>query len=107
MLKKGFSSNTSRLVFQVSFGSRGGQGGGSANAEDLADLFELELNKLKPAFPDAPCSQQVFESSVKDIMKFVLKQAPSDFQQDPSELERLAAPAPSASHAADDDDDEV
>jgi hypothetical protein len=33
---------------QVSFLSQGGGGGGSgASAEDLADLFELELNKLK------------------------------------------------------------
>jgi hypothetical protein len=31
---------------QVSF-EQGGQGGGSMNAEDLADLFELELDKLK------------------------------------------------------------
>jgi hypothetical protein len=39
----------------------------------------LELNKLKPAFPDSPCSQSVFESSIRDIMKYVLKQAPNDF----------------------------
>jgi hypothetical protein len=33
---------------QVSFAAQGGAGSGSqANAEDLADLFELELNKLK------------------------------------------------------------
>lgn len=33
---------------QVSFEQQGGSGGGSAmNAEDLADLFELELDKLK------------------------------------------------------------
>ena len=33
---------------QVSFGRQGGgQGDSQANAEDLADLFELELNKLK------------------------------------------------------------
>jgi hypothetical protein len=31
---------------QVSF-EQGGQGGGAMNAEDLADLFELELDKLK------------------------------------------------------------
>jgi len=38
------------LEIRISFGSQqggGGQGGGRANAEDLADLFELELNKLK------------------------------------------------------------
>lgn len=73
----------------------------------------LELNKLKPAFPDAPCSQQVFEVSVKEIMKFVLKQAPPDFQHDGDELERLAAAAAARAAAAaaassgpDDDDDD-
>lgn len=63
-------------------------------------LVFLELNKLKPAFPDAPCSQQVFEASVKDIMKFVLKQAPPDFQQDSEELERIAAAAAARAAAA-------
>ena len=33
-------------VIQISFGAQNGQGS-QANAEDLADLFELELNKLK------------------------------------------------------------
>jgi hypothetical protein len=42
-------------------------------------LCFVELNKLKPAFPDAPCSQSVFEASVKDVMKFVLRQAPAGF----------------------------
>ena len=46
----------------------------------------LELNKLKPAFPEAPCSQGVFELSVKDIMKFILKQAPVGFSTDPVDL---------------------
>jgi len=39
------------LEIQISFGNQGGGGGGgggqAADAEDLADLFELELNKLK------------------------------------------------------------
>lgn len=42
-------------------------------------LIFAELNKLKPAFPEAPASQQVFEQSLKEIMKFVMKQAPADF----------------------------
>lgn len=65
----------------------------------------LELNKLKPAFPDAPCSQQVFEASVRDIMKFVLRQAPADFDQDPAELARLAM-SPTSSASGDDEEDE-
>ncbi|MFH1572804.1 MAG: hypothetical protein ABIG68_02410, partial [Acidobacteriota bacterium] len=38
------------LEIQISFGNQGGGGGGggqAADAEDLTDLFELELNKLK------------------------------------------------------------
>ena len=65
----------------------------------------LELNKLKPAFPDSPSSQQVFESSVKDLMKFVLKQAPADFQQDPAELERIARSAGNGADGDEDDED--
>ena len=42
-------------------------------------LVFLELNKLKPAFPQAQCSQEVFEEAVRALMKFVLKQAPEDF----------------------------
>ena len=33
--------------FEVSQGEQGGGGGGGARADDLADLFELELDKLK------------------------------------------------------------
>ena len=47
----------------------------------------LEINKLKPAFPDAPCSHVVFEHSVRDVMRFVLRQAPAGFPQDPSDFD--------------------
>lgn len=69
-------------------------------------LVFLELNKLKPAFPDSPCSQQVFEQSVRDIMKFVLKQAPSGFSVDEAEFTpvRNAGTAPAAAPADEDDD---
>jgi len=50
----------------------------------------LELNKLKPAFPDSQCSQAVFEAAVKDIMKFVLRQAPPDFNQDVDSFARAS-----------------
>lgn len=43
----------------------------------------LEINKLKPAFPDAPCSHDVFAESVRELMKFVLQQAPDDFEPAP------------------------
>ena len=74
----------------------------------------LEINKLKPAFPDAQCSHEVFEQSVRDVMKFVLKQAPDGFQSDPSEFAlnatanlaaRNRAIADAASAVPDDDDD--
>ncbi|MEM7245266.1 MAG: hypothetical protein AAF533_07965 [Acidobacteriota bacterium] len=42
----------------------------------------LEINKLKPAFPENPSSQSVFDESVRHLMKFVLKQAPDDFEPD-------------------------
>jgi hypothetical protein len=44
---------------QVSFSQSGGSGGGSqANAEDLADLFELELNKLKNQYETVQRGEQ-------------------------------------------------
>lgn len=46
----------------------------------------VELNKLKPAFPTAACSQAVFETSIKEIMKFVLQQAPDDFEDEDTTL---------------------
>ena len=39
----------------------------------------VELNKLKPAFPLAPSSQAVFNGAVKDLMKFILRQAPEGY----------------------------
>ena len=45
----------------------------------------VEISKLKPAFPEAPCSQLVFEQCIKELMKFVLKQAPDDYQHGRSE----------------------
>ena len=50
-------------------------------------LVFLEINKLKPAFPDTPCSQSVFETSVRDVMKYVLRQAPPGYAPDLSEFE--------------------
>ena len=52
-------------------------------------LVFLEINRLKPAFPEAPCSQSVFESSVRDVMKFVLKQAPAEFRPEDSEFRQF------------------
>jgi len=44
---------------QVSFGMQSGSGGGSqADAEDLADLFELELNKLKNQYETIQSGEQ-------------------------------------------------
>jgi hypothetical protein len=44
---------------QVSFGNQGGAGSGTqANAEDLADLFELELNKLKNQYETVQRGEQ-------------------------------------------------
>jgi hypothetical protein len=68
----------------------------------------LEINKLKPAFPDAHCSHEVFEQSVRDIMKFVLRQAPEGFEADAAEFALSATTglaARSRAAAAHDDDD--
>lgn len=65
-------------------------------------LVFLEINKLKPAFPDAPCSQTVFEHSVRDAMRCVLRQAPAGFPQDPAELGLLIAPGDTPSTDMDD-----
>ena len=73
----------------------------------------LEINKLKPAFPDAQCSHEVFEHSVREVMKFVLRQAPDGFHAEPSEFvlnatTNLAARNRAEADAAgivDDDDD--
>src|SRR5262249_6686987 len=44
---------------QISFAQQGSQGAGSqANAEDLADLFELELNKLKNQYETVQRGEQ-------------------------------------------------
>jgi hypothetical protein len=44
---------------QVSFASQsGGRGGSETNAEDLADLFELELNKLKNQYETVQREEQ-------------------------------------------------
>lgn len=69
-------------------------------------LVFLELNKLKPAFPDSPCSQQVFEQSVREIMKFVLKQAPTGLAVDESEFKFRPTSAAGPLPAASDEDDE-
>jgi hypothetical protein len=55
-------------------------------------LVFLEINKLKPAFPDSPCSQLVFEHSVRDAMRCVLRQAPAGFPQDPADLGLAISP---------------
>lgn len=47
-------------------------------------LVFLEMNRLKPAFPESPSSQSVFDGTVRDVMKFVLKQAPADFDAEES-----------------------
>jgi hypothetical protein len=43
---------------QVAFGGGGGGGGGQSNAEDLADLFELELDKLRNQYETVERGQQ-------------------------------------------------
>lgn len=43
---------------QVSQGGGGGGGGGAAQAEDLADLFELELDKLRNQYESVQRGQQ-------------------------------------------------
>ncbi len=67
---------------QVSFAAQGSGGGGSeANAEDLADLFELELNKLKNQYETVQREEQQSRDQKVDEALQRLKELAQRLQQ--------------------------
>ncbi len=83
---------------QVSFASAGGGSGSRASAEDLADLFELELNKLKNQYETVQRGEQQTRDQKLDEALQRLKEL-AQRQQQLNERNRLMAQkgAPSAS----------
>lgn len=79
-------------VVQVSFGQQQGGGGGQsqANAEDLADLFELETDKLRNQYETlARSDQQQAEARLDETLER-LRQLASRQQQENERLQRAA-----------------
>jgi len=68
---------------QISFGQQGGGGGGGsqADAEDLADLFELELNKLKNQYETVQRGERQMQDQQMDEATQRLKELAQRQQQ--------------------------
>jgi len=83
---------------QVSFANASGGGGSQTNAEDLADLFELELNKLKNQYETVQRGEQQARDQKLDEALQRLKEL-AQRQQQLNERNRLMGQrgAPSAS----------
>ncbi len=75
---------------QISFASAGGGGGSQTNAEDLADLFELELNKLKNQYETVQRGEQQVRDQKLDEALQRLKEL-AQRQQQLNERSRLMA----------------
>ena len=77
---------------QVSMGQQqgGGQGGSQANAEELADLFELETDKLRNQYETLQRSEQRQAEADLDETLERLKQLASRQQQENERLQRAA-----------------
>ncbi len=77
---------------RVSFGGQPGGGGGSAaaNAEDLADLFELETDKLRNQYESVERSRQQEAQREVDETLERLRQLASRQQQENERLQRAA-----------------
>jgi hypothetical protein len=76
---------------QVSFGTQaGGNSGSQANAEDLADLFELELNKLKNQYETVQREEQQARNQKVDEALQRLKEL-AQRQQQLNERNRIRA----------------
>jgi hypothetical protein len=87
---------------QVSFENRSGRGGGSgsgARAEDLADLFDLEMNKLKNQYETVQRGeQQARDQQVDELMERLRELAQR--QQQLNERNRLMGRPPGSSAAS-------
>jgi len=76
---------------QISMGQGGGGGGGqSSSAEDLADLFELETDKLRNQYETVERSQQQQARQEVDETLERLRQLASRLQQENERMERAA-----------------
>jgi molybdenum-dependent DNA-binding transcriptional regulator ModE len=75
---------------QVSRGSGGGGGGGSANAEELADLFDLEMDKLRNQYEQVQRGQREAADAELDELMQKLQELSRRQQQ---ENERMRARA--------------
>jgi hypothetical protein len=75
---------------QVSFQSGGGGGGQAASAEDLADLFELELDKLRNQYETVERGQQVSADNEVDEALQRLQELARRQQQENERLKRQA-----------------
>jgi hypothetical protein len=83
---------------QVSFGQQGGGGGeSSAEAEDLADLFELETDKLQNQYETLERGEQQQRQRELDETLERLKQLAARQQQEQERLQRAAGQSGSSS----------
>ena len=83
---------------QVSFGDGGGQGGSSAaNAEELANLFELELDKLKNQYETVQRGQQQQTADQVDEALERLRQLAQRQEQEAERQRQLAGRPPNMS----------
>jgi len=80
---------------QVSFGEQGGGGGNSSmGAEDLADLFELELDKLKNQYETVQRGQQQKADEEVDAALERLRALAQRQEQEAERMRRLAGGPP-------------
>src|SRR5262249_47270856 len=83
---------------QVSFGDGGGQGGNSAaNAEELANLFELELDKLKNQYETVQRGERQQTGDQVDEALERLRQLAQRQEQEAERQRQLAGRAPDKS----------
>ena len=88
--------------FEVSQGQQGGGGGGGARADDLADLFELELDKLKNQYETVERGERRRAGDELDETLEALKELARRQQQQAERQRRAAAQQGGASGGASD-----
>jgi hypothetical protein len=78
-----------QVAFQQQQGGGGGGGGGSPNAEDLADLFELELDKLRNQYETVQRGQQEQGGAQSDEVDETLERLRELARRQQQENERM------------------
>ena len=83
---------------QVSMGGRGAGAGGQASAEDLADLFELELDKLRNQYEQVQRGErqqvdQQLDEALEKLRELARRQQ-QETERMRARAQNLAAPAP-------------